>query len=209
MIDHSLAIQIGRILQIASGGFWIIAYLLILYKGFQDRKSGMPLAAICANITWEAIFTLLFPIDATQTIINFVWLALDFLILLQYLAYSKMTPNKYFIVAASLAAAFLINLGITVEFQDWIGRYTAFGMNFMMSLLFILLLQSQGTLGQSIYIGYAKFLGSLCASVIFYYLFPNSSLLLILISFITILDIVYIILLKQSAVKRVGYMFHK
>ena len=44
--------------MIVGGIFWSLAYFLIIRQGFKDRTYGMPLAALCANISWEAIFAL-------------------------------------------------------------------------------------------------------------------------------------------------------
>lgn len=43
------------ICQVGMGLFWIFTYILIIYKGWQDKTYGMPMAAICANISWEFI----------------------------------------------------------------------------------------------------------------------------------------------------------
>ncbi|MCT6815694.1 MAG: hypothetical protein M3043_04720, partial [Lysinibacillus fusiformis] len=54
-------LDILLICQIGMGLFWIITYLLVIYKGWKDKKYGMPMVAICANIAWEFIFTFLYP----------------------------------------------------------------------------------------------------------------------------------------------------
>ncbi|WNR44874.1 transmembrane-type terpene cyclase [Paenibacillus roseipurpureus] len=208
-MDDLFAQQLGRVLQLSSGVFWTIAYVLMIYKSFQDRRPSIPLAALCANLTWQTIFTFIYPIDDLQMLINLVWLALNFMIMLQYLAYTTHRKHKTIRLLLSLAAAFLIHLSFTGEFQDLQGKYLAFGMNFMMSLLFIVMLRQQGTLGQSVGIGVMKFLGSMCAAIIFYYLFPDSPLLLVLYVFIIILDLTYIIMLKRQKRRDVGYMFRK
>ena len=37
---------------------WLVAYALILWKGFKDRTYGVPFLAICLNFTWEFWFAL-------------------------------------------------------------------------------------------------------------------------------------------------------
>jgi len=208
MMEQLLPFPVERLLQMGLGFFWTITYILIILKSLEDRKVGIPFAALCANITWEAIFSFMFPYEPVQFTINVIWFGLDCIILLLFIRYSKgIFPStfryKYAILFSSLAAAFLINLGITLEFHDWEGKYSGFGMNFMMSLLFIVMLLRQGTLGQSIYIGYSKLAGTLCASILFYSLYPKSILLWILYILILILDVIYIILIRHHATKKV------
>ena len=40
-------------LAIFSGIFWTISYLLIVQRSIQERSVGMPLVALCINISWE------------------------------------------------------------------------------------------------------------------------------------------------------------
>ena|GEM_PF-3259334 len=44
------------ILQIGTGLFWSLVYLLIIKQWFKDKTTGVPLPALRANIAWE--FTL-------------------------------------------------------------------------------------------------------------------------------------------------------
>jgi len=46
------------VLKLGSGLFWTLTYLIIIRRGFIDKSYGMPLAALSANISWEAIFLL-------------------------------------------------------------------------------------------------------------------------------------------------------
>ncbi len=54
------------ICQLGMGLFWIITYILIIKRGFQDKKYGMPMVALCANISWEFIFTFIYPQNDLQ-----------------------------------------------------------------------------------------------------------------------------------------------
>jgi lipopolysaccharide export LptBFGC system permease protein LptF len=38
-------------LAILSGIFWTIAYLLIIRRSIQDQSVGIPMAAVCMNIS--------------------------------------------------------------------------------------------------------------------------------------------------------------
>jgi hypothetical protein len=75
------------ILLVGSGVLWTITYLLIIRRGFLDRTYGMPLVALCANLSWEFIFSFLFPHGPLQRPVNVVWFSLDLIILYQLLRY--------------------------------------------------------------------------------------------------------------------------
>ncbi len=53
--------DLSNAMAIASGVFWTLTYLLIIRRGFQDKTYGMPFFALCANISWEFIFSFVLP----------------------------------------------------------------------------------------------------------------------------------------------------
>ncbi|MFJ8262987.1 hypothetical protein ACIQ4I_13705 [Rummeliibacillus sp. NPDC094406] len=196
------------ILQLGTGLFWIFAYILIIKRGFQDKNYGMPMVAICANISWEFIFTFIFPNQGPQIIITFIWFLLDIIILFQYLIYGlkeikKGTSVEYFYLSffITLALSFLIIVAMTYEFNDVEGKYAAFSQNLMMSGLFISLLLSRGnTSGQSSNIAIFKMLGSLFAGIAFFIYF-RTDLITILSIATFIYDLIYIILLRKFYIR--------
>jgi len=54
------------ILLVSSGVLWTVTYLLIIRRGFLDHTYGMPLVALCANLSWEFIFSFVFPTDPSS-----------------------------------------------------------------------------------------------------------------------------------------------
>jgi len=44
----------------------------MIRRGFKDKTFGMPFAALCANISWEAIFAFVTPHSSPQIYINYV-----------------------------------------------------------------------------------------------------------------------------------------
>jgi uncharacterized membrane protein YfcA len=65
-------------------------------------------------------------------------------------------------------------LTVTLEFDDFDGVYSAFGQNLMMSILFIAMLRSRGSLrGQSVGIALLKMGGTALASFAFYFYNPD------------------------------------
>jgi len=170
------------LLQVGSGIFWTLTYLLILRRGFKDKTYGMPVLALCANISWEFTFAFIFPHPSPQLYINYVWLLFDCGILIQYFYYGRhqfpgnlpkalFYPNFLVMLAFSASTIILISY----EFNEFIGIYAAFGQNLLMSVLFIsMLLKRNNFSGQSIYIALFKMVGTILPSTLFYLYFPNS-----------------------------------
>ena len=192
--------ELSWTLQIGSGVFWTAVYVLIIRLGFRDKTYGMPIAALCANISWEFIFSFLYPHAPPQNFINIIWFGFDLVIVFQMLRFGKFEfalPSLFYpAFILGLLVSFGAVLAITVEFNDWDGRYAAFGQNLMMSVLFVaMLLKRQEVRGQSIYIALFKMLGTLLPSILFFLRFPNSPLLNFLYMSIFVFDLIYAVLL--------------
>lgn len=195
--------------MISSGILWLIAYILIIKRGFQDKIYGMPMVALCANLSWEFIFTVIYPHHMPQLTVNCLWLLFDLVILFQFLKFGKkeipeFLDKKFFfpLLAISLLVAFCGIMAITTEFTDFDGKYAAFGQNLLMSILFIHMLAKRKSLqGQSLYIGIFKFTGTLMASLQFYLWYPTSVLLIFFYITIILFDILYIVLILYLAKK--------
>jgi hypothetical protein len=168
------------VLLVGSGILWTITYLLIIRRGFRDRTYGMPLVALCANLSWEFVFSFVFPHGPVQRPVNIVWFSFDLVILYQLLRYGPREfprlPKKlyYGTVAVGLCTAFLAVLFVTLELEDFDGAYSAFGQNLMMSILFLAMLYNRGSLrGQSLSIALTKMGGTALASAAFLFFAEN------------------------------------
>jgi len=201
-IDSSIALS----LKLCSGLFWTLTYILIIRRGLIDKRYGMPVIALCANISWEFIFSFVFPHKAPQLYIDYVWLFFDLGILIQYLYWGKkdfplnLHRNLFYpAFLMSLALSYLMILMISYEFEDYQGIYAAFGQNLMMSVLFVyLLLKRNNPAGQSLYIALLKMIGTILPSVLFYLYYPDSYLLTFTYFAILIFDLVYFMLLYSK-----------
>jgi hypothetical protein len=189
-------------LMLSSGVFWTLTYILIIRRGFLDKTYGMPLVALCANLSWEFIFSFFHPHAPIQRSVNIVWFSFDLVILFQLLRYGPREfadlPKEVFYAAFGLALAtsFCMVLFISYEFNDLSGAYAAFGQNLLMSVLFITMLYRRRSLrGQSIWIAVCKLLGTALASLAFYLYadtFQRSILLPFLFGAILVYDLFYI-----------------
>jgi hypothetical protein len=193
------------IILLAGGIFWILTYVFIISKGFKDKTYGMPLIALCANISWEFIFSFIFPHTPPQLFINYLWFGLDILIVIQFLKYGKnefsnLSSSKlYTLFTFLIVSEFGIILISSITIGEFKGVYSAFGQNLLMSILFIMMLFKRNSLrGQSIYIAIFKMLGTGLTSLHYYLYEPitqSSFILPSLFVSIFVFDIVYIYLI--------------
>lgn len=130
---------------------WLVAYALILWKGFKDRTYGVPLLAICLNFTWEFWFAVVEPpASKIAHITHFAWLLLDVAIVWQLLRYGRREQTipeirKYFfpIVAVTMVMALVGQVTLNRQlahnamFPDTAGSGLAWVINFVMGVLFI------------------------------------------------------------------------
>lgn len=195
------------ILNVIGGLFWLLTYILIILTGFSDGAYGMPMIAFCANIAWEFIFSFVRPHTQPQRAINILWFLLDVFILFQlfYLGQKELlflsAPVFFITIFIVIGLSFFIILFITDKLNDPFGRYSAFGQNLLMSLLFINLLLSRNTvLGQSLYIGLFKLMGSAIFSYRVYTKMPQSKFLNAMYILTFVCDVVYVILFYKCAV---------
>lgn len=189
-------------MSVASGTCWIVAYALIIRRGQLDRSYGMPLVAVCVNISWEFIFTSLIPHERPQNFINAGWLLLDLFILGQLLVFWRSDfpklDNKVFypFTVSALLASFGLIYTMATEF-DHCGAYSAFGQNFLMSILFMIMLFQRNSLrGQSVYIALVKMMGTGLASLSAYLFVPlaqHSAVLQYLFLAILFFDLSYVV----------------
>jgi hypothetical protein len=194
--------------MIIGGLFWSITYILIIRCGFKDKTYGMPLAALCANISWEGIFSFIYPHSPPQLYINYVWFLIDVVIVMQFVKYGRsefpsLSKKKFIAMFLfTLITCFGLVFSITREFNDWQGAYAAFGQNLMMSVLFIVMLYNRNDLrGQSIFIALFKMLGTAIISLAFYQYQPisqGSFILPFLFISVFIYDLIYVILIYQK-----------
>jgi hypothetical protein len=202
----TLTPELANALKIGSGIFWTLTYLLIINRGFRDRTYGMPLFALCANISWEFIFAFIHHSDAIQRVVNVIWLVFDLVIVYQYLRYGKPSLKgtmleRYFYptFVVVLITCFFGVLTVSHEFNDFIGKYAAFSQNLMMSILFITLLLSRNNVdGQSIYVAIFKMIGTILPSILFHLREPGAPYMTFLYLSILFFDALYVILLYRK-----------
>lgn len=206
------------LILIVGGIFWILTYVFIISKGYKDKTYGMPLFALCANISWEFIFSFLLPHSPPQLYINYLWFALDVVIVFQFFkCYRNEFPNLSsltlcIVFGISVATAFSIILSGGIFLGDVDGVYAAFGQNLLMSVLFVVMFFRRGNTlrGQSIYIAVFKMFGTGLTSIHFYLFEPVSQISFVLpLLFISIFffDLLYTVLIVKQYKKNNKSLF--
>lgn len=187
---------------------WLTAYVLIIRTGFRDRSFGMPVVALCANISCEAIFAFVHPAEGLLRLSNYLWFSVDLVILVQVLRFLPVEhPER-----GPLAARAQVALGIVVagwcqlafirEFGDYGGAYTIYGVNLLMSALFIgMVQQRRSSRGQSMGIAVAKMAGTALFSVALLLFsrddYARGGLLVFLYAACFVLDLLYCAILRR------------
>lgn len=149
-------------------GFWFIAYLLIIFRGFRDQSFGMPVVALCANLVWEGLGAFVLPISMGAKVAQLFSFVPDLLILYTCLKYGPADfthplIRKWFhpLVGVGIAMAVSVQLGFMTAFQDRMGTATGYFTNLLLSVSFIaMVLRRQSVRGQSFYIALCIVLGN-------------------------------------------------
>ncbi|MFF6958542.1 hypothetical protein [Streptomyces sp. NPDC008317] len=200
------------ILVVAAGIGWTATYVQIIQHGVRDRVYGMPLAALCANISWEFIFAFVHPYPHLLRPVTVVWFCVDLILVYQALKFGPAQfPSLkrgifYAMFALTMASTYLSVLLLSSELGDRWGAYAAFGQNLAMSVLFLTMLHHRGTLaGQSLGIAVTKLLGTVPASLAFSLYrrpYSDSSLIHFLCAAIFVFDLLYVLAVRDAVRSR-------
>ena len=208
--------------------FWLSAYISIIWRGVKDRSYGMPLVALCLNISWEFIYSFIYtPVPVIARYAVRAWLLLDIPIAIQCLVYSRnefrnrLTKKcAHLIFFATLAICFVAVLLFVEKFGDFRAYYSSFTSNLVMSACFIFMLVRRGDIrAQSTYIAIFKGLGTLFVFLWAYFWFPVvtdtvlteiipaqtqplSKAIIAMYSIIVILDLIYIVLIYRKCIEK-------
>lgn len=142
---------VAKQLAIVAHLLWATVYILAIVIGHRQRTYAIPMVAIGLNVNWEIVHTAIHPPALLSNLIaNFVWLALDLVIVIQLIRYGReRQPNdvvrRYFgvIVVGVLGLAlvghvtFYNHVTANAIFPDHEGVVSAFLINLVMSVLFI------------------------------------------------------------------------
>lgn len=192
---------------------WIAAYVAFVRKGFRDRAPALPTVAICLNFGWEAMYPFLPNFNIWWPLLNLGWLALDVVLVYQLLRFGPAMQRhpllkRYFHVWVPLVALLGLwgQLSFVISFQDRLALVDAFGINLVMSALYIWTLFERPDLrGLSLTGAWLKLLGTLGTAIGAHVFLPlmnpqisRWAFLTFLCGAILVLDSVYIALLTRA-----------
>ena len=155
---------------------WGAAYLLVIVTCFRQKTYGIPLAAICMNITWEILSVFFWVAVRREPAFHYAdiaWLCMDLVIISQLLRYGRqqqtirqIRDQFYPVVAGTLILAFLGQYTFPMTYRDQDGFVLAFIINMGMSILFVFMFFARPDLrGLSYPVAWLKMLGTLCESI--------------------------------------------
>lgn len=155
---------------------WAFAYFYVILTGFKQKTYGIPLAAICMNITWE-ILSVFFWVAVRQEpafhYSDIVWLCMDLVIISQLFYFGRdqqtipqIREHFYVVVVGTLILAFLGQYTFPKTYHDEDGFVLAFIINMGMSILFVFMFFARPDLrGLSYPVAWLKMLGTASESI--------------------------------------------
>lgn len=149
--------------------FWTVAYILILNRAFRDRSFGIPIVALCANVSWETLASFFLGFPQAAAIGNMVWLALDLVILFTCLKFgpedfTHPEVKKWFrpMVIAGVGLMLWVESAFIFGYHDPYGVHASWVNTFVVSAQLVAMYWRRDSLkGQSFYIGLSILIGDL------------------------------------------------
>ncbi len=125
--------------------FWVLAYLFILKKCFADKTYGLPLVAICLNFGWELLASFVLPNPvALWHFFDRAWLVIDIVLVYQLFRWGRAEQTipevaRFFpaVVLGTWALGVWGQYAFVQSYFDRLGLVGAFGVNLIMSVMFV------------------------------------------------------------------------
>ena len=154
---------------------WVVAYVFILVRCFRDKTYGLPLVAICLNFAWELLASFVYPNPVgLWHFFDRAWLVVDVLLAYQLWRWGRaeqslapLARNFHLVVLATFALGVWGQYAFVASYPDRLGLVSAFGVNLIMSILFIFFYFARRDSGRGLSRGGAvfKLLGTLGTSI--------------------------------------------
>ena len=136
--------KLAAILAGAGVLVWVLAYIFIFVKGFQDKSYGIPALAITLNFTWEFIFLYIYPTNPPARFQDWLWLLFDLpnvYLLLRFGRNCQTIPefrkNFFSLISLAFVLAFFGHIVFHQRYHDPDGTDAAYLINYLMSVLFV------------------------------------------------------------------------
>jgi hypothetical protein len=154
---------------------WVLAYLFIVKRCFADKTYGLPLVAICLNFGWELLASFVLPNPvALWHFFDRAWLVIDVILVYQLLRFGRAEQTipelaRFFpaVVFATFALGVWGQYTFVESYRDRLGLVGAFGVNLIMSVMFVFFYFARRASGRGLSLPGAvfKMLGTLGTSI--------------------------------------------
>lgn len=195
---------LDMIFFLIAGIGWSVAYVVAIVIGFKHKTYCIPFVPLALNFSWEIVASIDYPVLNVYSAVYIVWALLDTLILVTYLSYGK-TDYHQFMGEGKFGLWTVLVLAVAFAWQIINSHYTyhwlivtAFNMNLLMSVAFILMLRlRRNSRGQSMIIAVSKCIGTL-GNTLQGYSTMDDSYMAGIGTLCFVFDIIYIVLLYKT-----------
>lgn len=158
---------------------WLAVYIMIIRVGLRDRTYGMPLLALCGNLSWEANYAFIRHYNMPLSLTSLIWLLLDCAILYTVVRFGPAQfpwlPRWLFFCGLGVMMAMCcVGMEVLIRYFEAGGReaggnYSGLTQNLLMSALFLsMLVHRRSTSGQSMAIAVCKALPTVLGAAAVY-----------------------------------------
>lgn len=152
---------------------WVLIYILMIRRGLLDKSFGMPIIALCMNISWEFNFTFFTQIDMTYRAYNGFFFLFDLGVLYTCFRFGKDDFNwpilkNHFrpILVFCLALSFTLLFLFVRAFDDnYGGLFASINTPVYSALMIAMLIRRDSVKGQNLYIGLLMLIGDSAAYI--------------------------------------------
>jgi hypothetical protein len=193
-------------LFLAGAVLWIVVYIVVIRDIVKLKVVAIPLVAICLNFGFEVTTSFFFVPDMGKTLVvaYWAWMLLDVFIVY---AMFRFGWKQLRVQTIKDALPWLLPVGVVMgQFLQYffITKYdlpmaplSGYIISLVMTMLFLGLIFLPGDQGQSLTIGWCKFLGNLLISIMFFTKYPDNYFLVTLFISVALFDVWYILLLNM------------
>jgi len=201
-----------NLLAVVATSVWLTVYALMIRRGFKDKSYGMPVTALCFNISWEIYFAFLAGLPPVGQVGNIIYLILDLGILYTCWLYGRedfdwpiLKKHLHSYILLTIPASFVLIYMFIKSFNDYGILSTLLVEMLYSSLLIAMIIRRNSVKGQSFYIGLLILIGDILGNSIVPYtqrnFQPDVSLswIYVCVSYIILCNIAYLLLYYKVA----------
>ena len=170
-----------RVVIVSGVSMWMVVYTLVIWRGFRDQVTGMPLVLLTSEIVWEFYYGFINQHPIPHRYFAQFAFTIDCGMYVQYWMYGhknfpaslpKWMARAALLFATAFSAALVVAMGR--DLHDQYGNYFSFTYCVIQGPAFCAMLARRNSLaGQSLYIGLCAIIGDLCYMIPFHWRAPT------------------------------------